>query len=535
MSESDVDQTGTAKGKPEDQIDDDATIVVGERSQVADDATIVRDRTQSDDDATLVRNRTQTDDDATLVRDRTQTDDEATIVVGERPQGEDDATIVNPQSAEAVVPVEVDKPTDHLAVGTVIKDRFVIEKIIGRGGMGMVYMAKDLRKEEAKDRDPYVALKVLKDEFRLNPAMVIALQREARKAQTLAHPSITTVYDFDREADMVYLTMEMLDGKELTDVIAEHPEGMPKKDVFPLVRGICLGLAYAHNKNIIHSDFKPGNVFLTKDNRIKILDFGIARAAPMSDAEGSDETQFDAGDLGALTPSYAANEMWQGADPHPSDDVYALAIVTYEMLTGRHPFDSTPAPQAKARGLRPPPIPHLKRREWRAIQHGLAFDRADRTAHAADFLRELEGAPKLRTFLTVTGIALALSLSYVTFQEYRSIAALLPDVAFEDLPVAQQQSFEAVMSDARTLEGFGDVSSALDRYLAAYDTHPRNEEAVEGITRLVGTLFDASVAGGRTDDLKTLRSNVDAIMARDDFLAKHDSLVEVNEAIDDRL
>ena len=92
-----------------------------------------------------------------------------------------------------------------------------------------------------------------------------------------------------------------------------------------------------------------------------------------------------------------------------------------------------------------------------------------------------------------------------------------------------------MMGDARTLEGFGDVSSALDRYLAAYDLHPRNADAVDGISRLVDTLFDASVAGGRTDDLMTLRANVDAIMARDDFLAKHESLVEVYEGINDRL
>ncbi len=459
-----------------------------------------------------------------------QFDDEETVAARGRRQGEDDTTIVN---APAVATAESGPTpaTDQLAIGTVVKDRFVIEGIIGKGGMGVVYLAKDLRKEEAQDRDPFVAFKVLNDEYRLNPAMVIALQREARKAQTLAHPAIATVYDFDRDADMVYLTMEMLKGQPLNEVIAEHPNGMPKKDVLPLVRGLCLGLAYAHNKNIVHSDFKPANVFLTNDNRVKILDFGIARAAPMPGTDDSDVTRFDAGDLGALTPSYAATEMWAGVDPHPSDDVYALAIVTYELLTGRHPFNGASALQAKANGLRPAHVANLKRREWRAIQHGLAFDRKDRTAHAAEFLRELEGAPKLRMFLGATALALALSLSYVTFQEYQNIAARMPDVAFEDLPVEAQQSFNALLNDARTLEGFGDMSSSLDFYLRAYQAHPRNPEAVDGITQLIVTLLEAAVAGGRPDDLVALGSNLDAIMKIDDYLAKNKILVEAREAI----
>jgi serine/threonine protein kinase len=112
----------------------------------------------------------------------------------------DDATVkVNPQSASV---------RHDLRPGAVINKRFVIEQVLGRGGMGVVYRAKDLRKEETGDRDPYVALKVLSDEFRLDPRMVVALQREARKAQTLAHPNIATVYDFDRDDDIVYLTME---------------------------------------------------------------------------------------------------------------------------------------------------------------------------------------------------------------------------------------------------------------------------------------------------------------------------------------
>ena len=109
--------------------------------------------------------------------------------------------------------------------------------------------------------------------------MIIAMQREARKAQTLAHPNISTVYDFDRDGQIIFMTMELLKGDPLDAFIKKNPNGIPREQAFGIVRGLCLGLAYAHNKNIIHSDFKPGNVFLTDDNRVKILDFGIARAA----------------------------------------------------------------------------------------------------------------------------------------------------------------------------------------------------------------------------------------------------------------
>ena len=91
--------------------------------------------------------------------------------------------------------------------------------------------------------------------------MMMALQRESQKAQTLAHPNIATVYDFDREGSLVYLTMEVLTGSPMDDFIRYHPGGLPANRVAQIVRGMCLGLAYAHNKGIVHSDFKPGTCF----------------------------------------------------------------------------------------------------------------------------------------------------------------------------------------------------------------------------------------------------------------------------------
>jgi hypothetical protein len=462
------------------------------------------------------------------------TDDDATRIV--RPEPNDDATHVV-ASAPRAAPATA--PSGELASGTVVRDRFVIDRVLGRGGMGVVYRAKDLRKEEMRDSDPFVALKVLGVDYSADPRMMMALQREARKAQSLAHPNIATVYDFDRDGAQVYITMEVLDGAPLNEVIEQHPQGLPRPQALSIIRGLCLGLAYAHNKGIVHSDFKPGNIFLTADERTRILDFGIARAAPAGSfsekaagAKAATTTQFDAGDLGALTPSYASCEMFEGLDPHPADDVFALAIVAYQLFSGRHPFDFTPAPEARRQGLEPAPIKGLKRREWRALKHGLAFERDNRSGHAAEFLRDMEGSPRLRLAAAVALTLALASAGYAGYDWYATRLAEQPDVDFADLAPDVRSQFEATMADGATFEKFGDAAGALDRYLTAYRLHPRNPQAVGHIESLVATLTERALAGGDARDARVLKDNLDALVATDDFLARRPELVRAMAQLD---
>src|SRR5690606_858467 len=141
----------------------------------------------------------------------------------------------------------------------------------------------------------------------------------------------------------------------LNKVIAEHKlRGLPAEEALRIVRGAAAAPAYAHEKGIVHSDFKPGNGFVTRDGGVKVLDFGIARAVRTRPVAAGDETAFDVGELGALTPAYASPEMLEGQEPVPADDVFALAIVACELLTGRHPFDRMPADEAVREGLKPP-------------------------------------------------------------------------------------------------------------------------------------------------------------------------------------
>ena len=173
--------------------------------------------------------------------------------------------------------------------GYKLRGRYLLEEMIGQGAMGQVWRAKDLLGEEARDRNPYVAVKVLNSDFEQRPDAFIALHREAMRAQKLAHPNIVTVHVFDRDeaSGRAFIAMELLEGQPLDRVIRKAgTRGLAREQALPIIRGMAEGLAYAHRKGIVHSDFKPANVFLTSDGTPKILDFGIARAIQVADAEG---------------------------------------------------------------------------------------------------------------------------------------------------------------------------------------------------------------------------------------------------------
>ncbi len=299
--------------------------------------------------------------------------------------------------------------------GAILRGRFKLDSVLGVGGMGSVFLGSDLIKVRAKDKQPRVALKVLNEDFKQHPDSFIALQREASRQQRLAHPNIATVYDFDQTEDgLAFLVMELLEGQPLNEFIKKvvRPRsGLPFAEALPMVQGLGAALVYAHEHNIVHSDFKPGNCFLTKDGQMKVLDFGIARAVKNPGAAEGETTIFDPGKLGALTPAYASTEMLEGEEPDPRDDIYALACVTYELLTGKHPFNKIPANKARDNGLAPDPIKGLTRKQWRGLEQGLAFTRDKRSQTTAQFLLDFEGktTPWKNPLIMVPAAALLLA------------------------------------------------------------------------------------------------------------------------------
>ncbi|MCW8875509.1 MAG: serine/threonine protein kinase [Kangiellaceae bacterium] len=329
----------------------------------------------------------------------------------------------------------------------ILKNRFVLEATLGAGGMGTVYKAQDLRKVEAQDTNPYVAAKVLNNDFKEHPDSFIALQREASRSSKLAHPNIVTVHDFDRDGDTIYMTMELLEGEDLDSLLRKkRNQGLPKQQAMQILKDYCNALSFAHKKGIIHCDLKPANIFVTKEGA-KVLDFGIARLALQT------QDHFDAGKIGALTPAYASIEMFNNESPDQADDVFAAAIIAYELFSGRHPYNSKSAPAAQALKMEPRPIEGLTKKQWRALSSALKLDKAERTKTIGEFLTGMTVKTKFPALVLLTSI-LALASAGLTYLEFFGEDELNA-VVQETLVTAQNcfksQDFECTISSANAI------------------------------------------------------------------------------------
>jgi serine/threonine protein kinase len=417
-----------------------------------------------------------------------------------------------------------DTQDGQIKPGSIINNRFVIESQLGKGGMGVVFKARDRRKEEAHDADPYIAIKILNEEFRNHPQALVSLQREATKAQTLAHPNIITVYDFDRDGTTVYMTMELMRGQSLSEYIRSFRQGgASPEEAARIITEMAAGLSYAHKRQIVHSDFKPGNVFLTEDNRVKILDFGIARATQYGGVEAVKD-EFDAGELGAMTPGFASLEMLNGEPPDPSDDVYALAVTAYQLLTGDHPFDRKTAKEALVKKLSPRPIKGIKRREWRTIARGLELRREERIPDAAQFLRKFRGPTKLSKISAAAIIILSLSAAFFAWE---SVQAPGPDVPFEELSMQDQTNFNKSIAEGESFLNVGAPWMAVKSFAIAYDYHPRNPIAEERLEQSMNAWID--LASGHAISDKARQDAVDDMrleQAANEHLENYDRLNE---------
>jgi len=456
--------------------------------------------TESEDDRTQVsstavvdnndKTRLANDDQTVVVSDpnatriATETDSDATQLADDVTSGGFDSnqTMVNTSVSDASFQPSFESGTPKkVSTGSVIKDRFILKDVIGAGGMSVVYKALDLRKQEAKNKNPYVAIKVLGDIFKNHLQSLLVLERESQQIQKLAHPNIVTVYDFDRDGETIYMTMECLEGKSLDQLISQNKQGMAYEKAVPYVEGMCRGLAYAHSKNIIHSDFKPENVFFTKDKVVKILDFGIARAKQIpGSTESSDE--FDAGSLGALTPPYASCEMFENLDPDARDDIYALGCVTYKLLSGVHPFDGLPANKARDKKLKPKRLNHLTKRQWRTLEASLAFERSDRIATVVDFLNGF--LPRTRSpWFYATAAAVVLTISIAGYSWFT--VSTQPEIPHIKLSEDQQIQIKDALETAEVYISMGYLASppgdsALDQFEKVLSIDPTNLEAING-------------------------------------------------------
>ncbi|MFT6895922.1 MAG: serine/threonine protein kinase [Paraglaciecola sp.] len=388
-----------------------------------------------------------------------------------------------------------DKDFAGFKLGDTIKDRFVLSEHLGAGGMGNVYKALDLIQEEAQDKNPWVAIKLL-DNIELDGQdALVFLQRETSKARSLSHPNIITVYDVDRDKNIVFMTMEYLDGISLDQWIKKNSPATLEQ-CLPIWKASASALEYAHQKGLVHCDFKPGNVVISKTNEIKVIDFGIARAK--ADAS-SGKTMLDLNAMGAMTLAYASCEMIEGLAPEPTDDIYALAIVMYKMLTGKHPFPGKTATQARALKLVPPAIKDLKKSAWLQLNAGLSYNRADRPQHALQILTGLiKEKPEFnKPLIGAGGAALLLVLGYLGFElSTRETQEIPPQPQTENITVqepelspeqAQELEIKLTTAEAHLLMGFYVLPPTNNAYEAFKDVlalYPNNKRANAGIKEI---------------------------------------------------
>src|SRR5262245_51617339 len=232
-----------------------------------------------------------------------------------------------------------------------------ITALLGKGGMGEVYRARDTKLK----RD--VAIKILPDEFSRDPARVSRFQREAEVLASLNHPNIAAIYDLQEANDTRFLVLELVEGETLAERIQRGP--IPVEEALDIAKHLCEALEGAHEKGIIHRDLKPSNVKLTPDGKVKVLDFGLAKAFELESAGinlSNSPTLVSESVPGVIlgTAAYMSPEQAKGKTVDRRADIWAFGVVLYEMLTGRMLFSGETTSETIAAVM-------MKEPDWTAL------------------------------------------------------------------------------------------------------------------------------------------------------------------------
>jgi Tol biopolymer transport system component len=298
---------------------------------------------------------------------------------------------------------------------------YEVQAQIGAGGMGEVYRARDTR------LDRVVALKVLPDQLSRDPESLARFEREAKAVAALSHPNILAIFDFGKQDPMVFVVMELLEGESLRARLAAGP--LPARKAVEYGLQICLGLAAAHDKGIVHRDLKPENVFITKDGRIKILDFGLAKVTPAQaphERDTLDLTPMTQPGTVMGTVGYMSPEQVRADEADHRSDLFSFGSILYEMLSGRRAFKGDSAVETMSAILKeePPELVETNRTLdpalERVVRHCLEKRREERFQSARDLAFQLQALSGASSSAAVRAAATA-----TTGSHRRSLLALL--------------------------------------------------------------------------------------------------------------
>jgi Protein kinase domain len=314
--------------------------------------------------------------------------------VGHMPAAPAPATRAPAAAGGAAADIAIDLPAaapttpipEPVAVGRVLHDRYELQLLLGRGGMASVYKAIDRDRVRFGLADCLVAVKVAPPNA-ARPGSQAALGQEFQSAQRLSHPNVINVFDIDHDGDTLFYTMELLSGARLSQVLRRVDGNvLLQRYALAIIRDIGAAVTHAHARGVVHGDLKPSNVMITHDGQVRVLDFGgqsMPTREPWVSEGDADEAYHPA------TPAYASCEQLERRRADPRDDIYALACITYLLLSGRHPFDHVSALEARARGMVARRPAGTSRKQWRALRRGLAWGREQQPASVERWLAQL--------------------------------------------------------------------------------------------------------------------------------------------------
>jgi serine/threonine-protein kinase len=272
-----------------------------------------------------------------------------------------ESTAFDPASPKHQGGDRIGSATPELEIGANLAGRYRVQRLLGRGGMGAVYLADDQALGEP------VALKVVSSALALEPDQASErFRREAQAARRIAHPNVIRIHDLGEAGTLLYISMEYFPGKTLARLL-EARGALTEEDYRDFLGQICDGLAAAHAAGVVHRDLKPGNVLVGERNAVKLIDFGLATSALMKGLTATGQM------LG--TPSYMSPEQVKGLPVDARSDIYSLGALAYHMVVGRPPFDG-PSPIAVGFAHLMEPVPNVA-----AARPGISAALADAVGH----------------------------------------------------------------------------------------------------------------------------------------------------------
>lgn len=386
------------------------------------------------------------------------------------PFAQDKAAAAAVPEAASVAAVDNPKPNReqrHSCAGELLRGRYRLGRVLERDAIGTVYEAVDQDRLDLSERRRKTAIKVLHKDISARVDLYNELRLAFQDLQSLSHPNILRVHEFDRDGDTVFFSMELLSGLPLSAVLSNRDQlPLERTHATTIIREVGDAILYAHSRGVAHGDIRPHNIFVTDEGEIRVLGFGVLRSAP-ADFRAS---EFNSNQQPFVAPTVCASDQaLEEHRPEESDDVYGIACLACVLWTGYHPFNNLSAAEARALRLKPQRPPGLTYQKWDALRSALNFEREQRPFDLAKWLRQIvqhQGVKRLpilsvlvtpphpqRRFAAggamIVLIALGAAVGVWTYLHFESVAGVVATLDTQARPAATVADLRVTrMSDA---------------------------------------------------------------------------------------